>query len=127
MQRKYAAPISRRLIVCFMVVMLVPFILLASYTIYLYSKGAEGMLKTQAETALSSDAAFMEAIIQEYRHKAYSLSVSETINKVLEEDDPQKTSENMKAIYEEMYAVMAGDTYKAVRWQTGTLIPSGPA
>ena len=113
MQRKYAAPISRRLIVCFMVVMLVPFILLASYTIYLYSKGAEGMLKTQAETALSSDAAFMEAIIQEYRHKAYSLSVSETINKVLEEDDPQKTSENMKAIYEEMYAVMAGDTYKA--------------
>ena len=114
MQRKYTAPISRRLIVCFMVVMLVPFILLASYTIYLYSKGAEGMLKTQAETALSSDAAFMEAIIQEYRHKAYSLSVSETINKVLEEDDPQKTSENMKAIYEEMYAVMAGDTYKAV-------------
>ena len=113
MQRKYAAPISRRLIVCFMVVMLVPFILLASYTIYLYSKGAEGMLKTQAETALSSDAAFIEAIIQEYRHKAYSLSVSETINKVLEEDDPQKTSENMKAIYEEMYAVMAGDTYKA--------------
>ena len=113
MQRKYAAPISRRLIVCFMVVMLVPFILLASYTIYLYSKGAEGMLKTQAETALSSDAAFIEAIIQEYRHKAYSLSVSETINKVLEEDDPQKTSENMKAIYEELYAVMAGDTYKA--------------
>ena len=48
MQRKYAAPISRRLIVCFMVVMLVPYILLASYTIYLYSKCAEGMLKTQA-------------------------------------------------------------------------------
>ena len=58
-------------------------------------------------------AEMIASVIQEYRHKAYTLSSSEIINEVLEANDPDITAASLNRIYEDMYVTMAGDTYKA--------------
>ena len=113
MRRKPTGTLSGRLIIYFLIVMLVPFILVVSYTALNYSRGIEGAVRGQAETALEADAYFIEAEIQEYRHKAYMLSSSPVIVRVLEQDDPEVSRESIREVYEEIYGTMAGDTYKA--------------
>ena len=113
MTGKTGAPLSRKLIFYFMIVMLAPFVLFVSYTLITFTEGTSGMIRAEAETALSADAAELGAIIDEYRHKAYSLSTSPTIRRVLYSDTPESTEEDIRRIYEEMYATMSGDTYKA--------------
>ena len=113
MRRKPTGTLSGRLIIYFLIVMLVPFILVVSYTALNYSRGIEGAVRGQAETALETDAYFIEAEIQEYRHKAYMLSSSPVIVRVLEQDDPEVSRESIREVYEEIYGTMAGDTYKA--------------
>ena len=114
MRRKPTGTLSGRLIIYFLIVMLVPFILVVSYTVLNYSRGIEGALRGQAETALEADAYLIESEIQEYRHKAYILSSSPVIISVLEQDDPDATRDNIREVYEEIYGTMAGDTYKAM-------------
>ena len=113
MRRKPTETLSGRLIIYFIIVMLIPFILVVSYTILNSSRGIEGAIRGQAETALEADAYFIGDRIQEYRHKAYLLSSSPIIIQVLEDDDPEAARSSLRDIYGEIYGTMAGDTYKA--------------
>lgn len=113
MRKNPTATLSGRLIIYFLIVMLVPFILFVSYTLINYDRGIENATRAQAESALEADAEMIASVIQEYRHKAYTLSSSEIINEVLEANDPDITAASLNRIYEDMYVTMAGDTYKA--------------
>ncbi len=113
MRRRPVTTLSGRLIIYFLIVMLVPFLLFVSYTIINYNRGIERAMTAQAVSALESDAASISSVIEEYRHKAYTLSSSPIITRVLEENDPEKTARNISSVYETLYVTMAGDTYKA--------------
>ena len=113
MRKNPATTLSGRLFIYFLIVMLVPFVLFVSYTLINYSRGIENATRAQAENALRSDAEMISSTIQEYRHKAYELSSSPDISKMLEVNDPDIAAEHLSEIYETMYVTMAGDTYKA--------------
>ena len=113
MRKRPLTTLSGRLIIYFLVVMLVPFLLFVSYTLMNYNRGIENATTAQAESALEADAEMIASEIQEYRHKAYTLSSSEIITEVLEANDPDIAAEKLNEIYEVMYVTMAGDTYKA--------------
>ena len=100
MLRKPTGTLSGRLIIYFLIVMLVPFILVVSYTALNYSRGIEGAVRGQAETALETDAYFIEAEIQEYRHKGQTYGPYKT---------PGKAVAQRQVIYYKNNGIHCGD------------------
>ena len=101
-----------RLMLFFLVVMLVPVSLLAFAYITAGNRALENNLAEQGDINIRGAAVRMQQLIEEYRHKAYTISVEELVVDLLEQDSFEGTT-SMNQLYERLFTIMKGDTYLA--------------
>lgn len=102
-----------RLLVYFLIIMTTPFTIFMG--VYL-AKGETTIIKAlrvQAESIASADAEVIAHIINTYKTKARYLANDESIIASLTRGDLEEGSAETIAIYNQLYATMQGDTYKA--------------
>lgn len=98
-----------RLIFSFFIVMLIPASLLGFVYFTTGNRAVVSNLTEQGNGNIAFVAKQLEDIIDEYRHKAYVISVLPEIIDVLEAD----TLVNPTSMYELLFSIMQGDTYLA--------------
>jgi len=103
-----------RLMIFFMIVMLVPVLLLAFAYFVTGSKSIENNLSERGLNDIRISASRMVALIEVYRHKAYSISVDDSITSLVQQDEEMAESAGkLNSVYERMFSIMRGDTYLA--------------
>ena len=113
MKRPAIAPsLFTRLMLFFLIVMLIPVLLLAFAYMTTGARSLENNLSEQGDSSIKITAHQLQTIIESYRHKAYSLSVDDTIRNLVATDDPDGT-ESFTTMYERLFSIMRGDTYLA--------------
>lgn len=111
-QRPFQTVFSR-LITAFLAVMLLPIILLSAYYISTGKKSLTNNLTEQGETDIARAADRFKTYVENYRHKAYLISMSPVIMHELASDSPEDSSKQSTTVYEELFKIMRGDTYLA--------------
>lgn len=109
-ERKFTTSLFSRLLFYFLIVMIVPFILFLTYYFASSDITIENAIRQQAMTLLEKDSTDILTILDEYRHKGYVISSSETIVKLLEGESDEQME---KDAYNLLYNTMKGDTYLA--------------
>ena len=104
--------LSKRLIIYFLTVMIIPFVIFVSSYLITGRETLSKVLDDQAEVMIASDAESMRAVIEEYRHKSYLVSSNALIRSALL-SGVQPEGDDARAIYEQLYSIMSGDTYLA--------------
>ncbi len=113
MKRPAIAPsLFTRLMLFFLIVMLIPVLLLAFAYMTTGARSLENNLSEQGDSSIKITAHQLQTIIESYRHKAYSLSVDDTIRNLVATDNPDRT-ESFTTMYERLFSIMRGDTYLA--------------
>ncbi len=102
-----------RLLLYFIIVLIVPLGLFSTF----YTLTGEGnqvrYLQKQALDIVSLDATRLGAILDDYRHKAYSISTDELVVSILQEDMLDANTSASRELYQLLFGVMRGDTYLA--------------
>ena len=104
--------LSKRLILYFLTVMLVPFIIFLSFYILSGEETLTRVLTSQADILIETDAGFIKSVIEDYRHKSYLIATNSRILTAIE-SGIQPEGDSARAIYSDIYSVMSGDTYLA--------------
>lgn len=104
--------LSRRLILYFLTVMLLPFIIFISFYLISGERTLRRVLDSQAEILIKTDAELLRSVIEEYRHKSYLVATNQNIIDLLRKG-VQPQGETARRIYSEIYSIMSGDTYLA--------------
>lgn len=104
--------LSRRLILYFLTVMLLPFIIFISFYLISGERTIRRVLDSQAEILIETDAELLRSVIEEYRHKSYLVATNQNIIDLLRKG-VQPQGETARRIYSEIYSIMSGDTYLA--------------
>ena len=76
---RYRTTLSRRLILYFLIVMLIPFIIFISFYLISGENTLRRILDEQAEMLIDQDAAFLRSVVEEYRHKSYLVTTNERV------------------------------------------------
>ncbi|AEV28867.1 HAMP domain-containing protein,histidine kinase [Sphaerochaeta pleomorpha str. Grapes] len=97
----------------FMVVLIIPLGLFASYYTLNGDRNQARYLKGQTSTIVKSDADTLSSVIEAYRHKAYLLSTDPLVISILQEDSLDANSPSSRKLYQLLFDVMKGDTYLA--------------
>jgi two-component system sensor histidine kinase YesM len=103
----------RRLFIYFLIVLIVPLGLFATYYVTLGSRGQERHVAEQIMGYVTADAEKVSDILEEYRHKAYLLSTHPEIVRLISEDRMDPESQRSRRLYQLLFEVMKGDTYLA--------------
>ena len=109
---RYRTTLSRRLILYFLIVMLIPFIIFISFYLISGENTLRRILDEQAEMLIEQDAAFLRSVVEEYRHKSYLVTTNERVIKALS-GAVQPIGDDARTMYAELYSIMSGDTYRA--------------
>jgi ABC-type Fe3+ transport system permease subunit len=111
-----------RLMIFFMIVMLVPVLLLAFAYFVTGSKSIENNLSERGLNDIRISASRMVALIEVYRHKAYSISVDDSITSLVQQDEEMAESAGkLNSVYERMFSIMRGDTYRHIYFPNNTI------
>ena len=102
-----------RLFIYFLIVLIVPLGIFAAYYVTLGGRGQERYVGNQTMDLVTSDAAKVSRILEEYRHKAYLLSTDAQVISIVERDRLDANSRESRDLYQLLFAVMKGDTYLA--------------
>lgn len=102
-----------RLLLYFIIVLIVPLGLFSSFYTLTGDSNQVRYLQRQARDIVSLDASRLGAILDEYRHKAYTLSTDDLIVSILHEDLLDVNSSASRELYQLLFGVMRGDTYLA--------------
>lgn len=101
-----------RLMLFFSIVMLVPVLLLAFAYVATGSRALENNLAEQGDNAIRNTAVRMQRLIESYRHKAYAISIDQSIRDIIAADTLEGLT-SLNPIYEQLFSIMRGDTYLA--------------
>lgn len=104
--------LSRRLILYFLTVMLIPFIIFISFYLISGEKTLKRILDEQAEILIETDAELIKSVVEDYRHKSYLVATNEMVLETLR-NGSQPQGNDARTIYSEIYSIMQGDTYLA--------------
>ncbi|NCC65682.1 MAG: sensor histidine kinase, partial [Spirochaetia bacterium] len=102
-----------RLLLYFLVVLIVPLALFASYYALIGGRNQELHLMEQAKQNAMYDAQQVGSVLESYRHKAYQLSTNELVISILKEDRIETNSQTSRNLYQLLFSTMRGDTYLA--------------
>ncbi len=102
-----------RLFIYFLIVLIVPLGLFGTYYAALGGRGQERYVANQTMNLVSSDAAKVSRILEEYRHKAYLISTDALVVSTVARDRLDGDSELSSNLYQLLFSVMKGDTYLA--------------
>ncbi len=102
-----------RLLLYFIIVLVVPLGLFSSFYTLTGESNQVRYLQNQAMDIITLDANRLATILEEYRHKAYTLSTDDLIVRILEEDVLDVNSRASRELYQLLFGVMRGDTYLA--------------
>ena len=104
--------LSGRLILYFMTVMLIPLIIFLSFYLLSGERTFRRVLDEQASLLIEGDAAAVQSLIEDYRHKSYLVASNSKVLQALE-SGKQPENDDARAIYSDIYSIMSGDTYLA--------------
>ena len=102
-----------RLLLYFIIVMIVPLGLFSFYYTLTGDSSQVRYLQKQAKDIVSLDAQRLGTVLDEYRHKAYSISTDELAIAILKEDVLDGNSSESRDLYQLLFGTMKGDTYLA--------------
>lgn len=97
----------------FMVVLIIPLGLFASYYTLSGERNQARYLMGQASTIVKADAERLSSTLESYRHKAYLLSTDPLVISILQEDSLDANSSSSRKLYQLLFDTMKGDTYLA--------------
>lgn len=102
-----------RLLIYFLIVLIVPLGLFAAYYALIGERNQERYLTEQTMNLVTSDAAKVAQVLEDYRHKAYQLSTNELVVGIMEANSLDANSSESRDLYQLLFSVMRGDTYLA--------------
>jgi two-component system sensor histidine kinase YesM len=102
-----------RLFSNFMVVLIIPLGLFASYYTLSGERNQARYLMGQTTAIVKSDTDKISQVLDAYRHKAYLLSTDPLVISILQEDSLDANSSSSRKLYQLLFDVMKGDTYLA--------------
>jgi len=102
-----------RLLLYFIIVMIVPLGLFSSFYTLTGKSNQVRYLQRQALDIITLDANHLGAILDDYRHKAYTLSTDDMVVRILQEDVLDANTSASRELYQMLFGVMKGDTYLA--------------
>ncbi len=102
-----------RLLLYFLIVLALPLGIFATYYTLSGGRNQVRYLQRQAMDNINLDSSRLGATLEEYRHKAYTISTDEMIINTLKEDVLDANSSASRELYEFLFGVMKGDTYLA--------------
>lgn len=102
-----------RLLLYFIIVLVVPLGLFSSFYTLTGESNQARYLQSQAMDIITQDANRLGAILDDYRHKAYTISTDELVVSLLQEDILDANTSASRELYQLLFGVMRGDTYLA--------------
>jgi two-component system sensor histidine kinase YesM len=102
-----------RLLLYFIIVLVVPLGLFSSFYSLTGKSNQVRYLQRQAMDIITQDARRLGAILEDYRHKAYTLSTDDLVVRILQEDVLDANTSASRELYQLLFGVMKGDTYLA--------------
>lgn len=102
-----------RLLLYFIIVLVVPLGLFSFFYTITGTSSQTRYLQKQAKDTISLDATRLASILDNYRHKAYSISTDPLVVSILKEDLLDVNSRESRNLYQLLFGVMKGDTYLA--------------
>ena len=102
-----------RLFLYFLIVLIVPLGLFATYYALIGGRNQEQHLMDQAAQLAVYDAQQVGIVLESYRHKAYQISTNELVVSILKADALDANSTSSRDLYQLLFSIMRGDTYLA--------------
>ncbi len=102
-----------RLLLYFIIVLVVPLGLFSSFYTLTGDSNQVRYLQRQAMDITTLDANRLGVILDEYRHKAYTISTDNLVVQILQEDVLDANTRASRELYQLLFGVMKGDTYQA--------------
>ena len=102
-----------RLLLYFIIVLIVPLGLFSSFYSLTGKTNQVRYLQSQALDLVNQDANRLATILDEYRHKAYTISTDDMVVRILQEDILDANSSASRELYQLLFGVMKEDTYLA--------------
>jgi len=102
-----------RLLLYFIIVLIVPLGLFSSFYTLTGKSNQVRYLQRQALDIITLDANRLGAILDDYRHKAYTISTDSLVVRILQEDMLDANTSASRELYQLLFGVMRGDTYLA--------------
>ena len=102
-----------RLLLYFIIVLVVPLGLFSTFYTLTGKGNQVRYLQRQAMDIITLDANRLGTILEDYRHKAYTLSTDDLVVQILQEDVLDANTSASRELYQLLFSVMKGDTYLA--------------
>ncbi|HKL59006.1 MAG TPA: sensor histidine kinase [Sphaerochaeta sp.] len=102
-----------RLLLYFIIVMVVPLGLFSTFYTLTGESNQVRYLQNQAMDIITLDSNRLGAILDDYRHKAYTISTDDLVVHILQEDILDANTSASRELYQLLFGVMRGDTYLA--------------